>query len=48
MGEVILTSEYKAKPGMLYYCTRDAYGFVQVCEAALKRGGTKKEDRKER
>ena len=48
MGTVILRSDHKAEPGKLYYCIRDEYQNILVCEALLKKGGTKLADRKKK
>jgi len=42
MGKVILKTELKREPGMLYYCATASDGCITVCEAVMSRGGRKK------
>lgn len=38
MGKLILKTEIKRMPGMLYYCGTDSNGCVTICEAVMARG----------
>ena len=45
MGKQLLKTNIKREQGKLYYCSTGNDGCLIVCEAIMKRGGTKKKRR---
>jgi hypothetical protein len=46
MGETILVTNLKRKPGYLYYCATDKDGNITLNEALMARGGKSKKKKK--
>jgi hypothetical protein len=42
MGKVLLKTEIKREPGLLYFCSTSADGCITVCSSVMARGGRKK------